>query len=78
MLRKQTSQSDCCANHAKDLQVAGMSIRSLPTLETADANGNWEGWFMGTIKVLHNLKALMQATITVPEVEIPSEGIELL
>ena len=30
MLRQQTSQCDCCArsNRAKDLQIAGMSIRS--------------------------------------------------
>lgn len=56
-------------------------------METADANGNWEGWFVGTI--INFDKINMEYTISfdgfdkshnivVPEDEIPSEDIELL
>ena len=56
-------------------------------METADAEGNWEGWFIGTIISFE--KNAMQYTIAfdgfdsthnivVPEEEIPSDDIELL
>jgi len=56
-------------------------------VETADANGNWEGWFVGTIITFN--KNNMEYTISfdgfddshnivVQEDEIPSEDIELL
>ena len=56
-------------------------------VETADADGNWEGWFVGTI--INYNKQTKQYTISfdvfdsthnivVPGDEIPSEDIELL
>ena len=57
-------------------------------METADANGNWKGWFVGTIITFN--KNNMEYTISfdgfdqthghivVPEDEIPWEDIELL
>ena len=56
-------------------------------METADANGNWEGWFVGTI-ITFNEKNMEYTisfdgfddshNIVVQEDEIPSEDIELL
>jgi len=57
-------------------------------VETTDANGNWKGWFVGTIITFN--KNNMEYTISfdgfdqthghivVPEDEIPWEDIELL
>lgn len=55
-------------------------------MEAADGNGNWEGWFVGTIINFDQIN--MEHTISfdgfdkshnivVPEYEIPSEDIEL-
>ena len=56
-------------------------------VETADADGNWEGWFVGTIinynKQTKQYKISFDVfdsthNIVVPGDEIPSEDIELL
>lgn len=54
-------------------------------METADANGNWEGWFVGTIITFNKSEYTISFdgfdkshNIVVPEDEIPSEDIELL
>jgi hypothetical protein len=54
-------------------------------VETADADGNWEGWFRGTIISYSNKCYVISFdgfdnthNITVPEDEIPSEDIELI
>ena len=56
-------------------------------VETADADGNWEGWFVGTIINYNNQTKQYKISfdvfdsthnIVVPGDEIPSEDIELL
>lgn len=56
-------------------------------VETADADGNWEGWFVGTIinynKQTKQYKISFDVfdsthNIVVPGDEIPSEDVELL
>ena len=65
----------------------GLLINRRVNVETADADGNWEGWFVGTI--INYNKQTQQYTISfddfdsthnivVPGDEIPSEDIELL
>ena len=65
----------------------GLLINRRVNVETADADANWEGWFVGTI-IIYN-KQTKQYTISfhdfdsihnivVPGDEIPSEDIELL
>ena len=65
----------------------GLLINIQVSGETADADGNWEGWFVGTI--INYNKQTKQYTISfddfdsthnivVPGDEIPSEDIELL
>ena len=66
----------------------GLLINRRVNVETADAaDGNWEGWFVGTI--INYNKQTKQYTISfddvdsthnvvVPGDEIPSEDIELL
>ncbi|EDO33100.1 predicted protein [Nematostella vectensis] len=56
-------------------------------VETTDTNGNWEGWFLGTVASFNSTTKEYQITfddfdnshdVTVPENEIPAEDIELL
>ena len=65
----------------------GLLINIQVSGETADADGNWEGWFVGTI--INYNKQTKQYTISfddfdsthnivVPGDEIPSEDTELL
>jgi len=66
--------------------MARFSTRRV-NVETADANGSWEGWFMGTIVNYNKNKTEYTISfdgfdkmhnIVVPEDEIPSEDIELI
>ena len=65
----------------------GLLINRQVNVETADADGNWEGWFVGTI--INYNKQTKQYTISfddfdsthnivAPSDEIPSEDIEFL
>ena len=65
----------------------GLLINRRVNVETADADGNWEGWFVGTI-INYNTQTQQYTisfddfdsthNIVVPGDEIPSEDIELL
>ena len=65
----------------------GLLINRRVNVETADADGNWEGWFVGTI-INYNTKTQQYTisfddfdsnhNIVVPGDEIPSEDTELL
>ena len=65
----------------------GLLINRRVNVETADADGNWEGWFVGTIinynKQTKQYKISFDVfdsthNIVVPGDEIPSEDVELL
>ena len=65
----------------------GSLLNRRVNVETADANGNWEGWFVGTIVNYNKNKTEYTISfdgfdkthnIVVPEDEIPAEDIELL
>ena len=65
----------------------GLLMNRRVNVETADADGNWEGWFVGTI-INYNTQTQQYKisfddfdsthNIVVPGDEIPSEDIELL
>ena len=65
----------------------GLLINRRVNVETADADGNWEGWFVGTI-INYNTQTQQYTisfddfdsthNIVVPSDEIPSEDTELL
>ena len=65
----------------------GLLINRRVNVETADADGNWEGWFVGTI-INYNTQTQQYTisfddfdsthNIVVPGDEIPSEDTELL
>ena len=64
-----------------------MLLNRRVNMETADANGNWEGWFVGTIVTFNksNMKYTISVdgfdkshNIVVPEDEIPLKDIKLL
>ena len=65
----------------------GLLINRRVNVETADADGNWEGWLVGTI-INYNTQTQQYTisfddfdsthNIVVPGDEIPSEDIELL
>ena len=66
---------------------AGSLLQRRVNVETADVDGNVEGWFIGTIVTYHKNDSTYTISfdgfdvthnIVVPETQIPSEDIELL
>ena len=62
----------------------GLLINRRVNVETANTDGNWEGWFVGTI-INYNKQYTISFddfdsthNIVIPGNEIPSEDIELL
>lgn len=66
---------------------AGSLLQRRVNVETADADGNLEGWFTGTVEIYHKNDSTYTISfdgfdsthnIVVPETEIPSDDIELM